>query len=69
MFIVGISPRLRNSMDSATKATILSLAISEAMNCTAVFLLAGVPLLVGAWLVDRRLRRGDGPARFGSPAP
>jgi hypothetical protein len=43
--------------DPATKATVLSLGISEAANCTAFFLLAGTPLLIAAWLLDRWLRK------------
>jgi membrane protease YdiL (CAAX protease family) len=45
-------------VDPASKATLLSLGISEAMNFTALALLVSVPVLLVSWLVDRRLRRG-----------
>jgi hypothetical protein len=41
----------------ADKATILAAGISEAMKVTAIGLAVQVPLLIGAWIVDRRLRK------------
>lgn len=60
--VVGIAAFMSGSVqfvgksDPATKATVLSLGISEAANCTAFFVLAGTPLLLGAWLLDWWLR-------------
>jgi MFS-type transporter involved in bile tolerance (Atg22 family) len=42
-----------------SKATLMSLGISHALNCTALFLLAGTPLLVFAFLLDRRMGKGS----------
>lgn len=43
--------------DPATKATVLSLALSETLNCSALFVLLGLPVFGLASFVDRRLRR------------
>ena len=50
--VAGVAPN-----DSATKATVLALALSETLNCAAIFVLIGLPLLVPAYFIDRRLRR------------
>jgi hypothetical protein len=42
---------------SAMKATLLAKGISELMNSTAFWSIVHVPLLLGAWMIDRRLRR------------
>ena len=53
-YIAGARTLLANP-DPATKATILSLGLSEGINLIAFFLLVGAPLTLVAWLVDRRL--------------
>ena len=51
------SHRAIASASAADNATILAAGISEAVNCFAAELLFEVPFLVGAYLLDRWLRR------------
>ena len=61
LFLPSLSVIRGRAMDPATKATILSLGLSEALNCTALCLLATPPVLLVAWWLDRRLRRSARP--------
>jgi hypothetical protein len=43
-------------VDPSLKATLLARGISEVINCSALWFLVNIPIVVGAWIIDRWLR-------------